>query len=287
MSPFDTFIQQAWNDHAADSAGVAARLSTEGWVQLSSAAELPALAHLAHHVLGQHLGHWDDGMAFQQRLAESPWCDDAGRAAVQRYLHSLALSAGRSDPRTGMNPADHVRVSALAAATLALHDTPRAAALLQQALAQADDPPLPDSDPAVRALAVAANNLAGTLEEQPERTADQRALMILAAQSARRLWARAGTWLETERAEYRLAMTWLQAGDATRARHHAQACLQIVQDHDAPPLEHFFAHEALALAERAAGRDAARALAQAQQAFDALSADDQAGCRETLGKLRA
>ena len=61
-----------------------------------------------------------------------------------------------------------------------------------------------------RALAITGNGLACTLEEKPDRTADERALMILAAQTARHHWAIAGTWLETERAEYRLANTWLQ-----------------------------------------------------------------------------
>ena len=125
------------------------------------------------------------------------------------------------------------------------------------------------------------------------------------SRTARRFWALAGTWLETERAEYRLAMTWLQAGDPALARHHAQQCLAIVQANGSVPLERFFASEALALAEAADGNAAghAAALAQAREAFAALGYTgvpvedlwaaaraaldeaDQSWCRASLDKL--
>ena len=74
-----------------------------------------------------------------------------------------------------------------------------------------------------RALAVAANNLASSLEERSTRSAGERELMILAAQTARHYWGRAGGWLETERAEYRLAMSWVQAGDPARRSNASSA----------------------------------------------------------------
>ena len=145
--------------------------------------------------------------------------------------------------------------------------------------------PLADDHPAVRALAVAGNNLAASLEERAERSAAERALMILAAQTGRRYWGRAGTWLEAERAELRLAMTWLAAGDPAQARQHALACLALVEAQPEPsPLERFFGHDALARAERAAGHadGHARSLAVMQDSFAQLGVDDQAACRATL-----
>lgn len=41
--------------------------------------------------------------------------------------------------------------------------------------------------------------------------------MLLAAQTARKFWEQAGTWLQVEKAEYRLSMTYLQAGDPGKA----------------------------------------------------------------------
>ena len=113
--------------------------------------------------------------------------------------------------------------------------------------------------------------------------------MIRAAQVARAQWQRAGTWLEVERAEYRLALCWLAAGDPALALQHARACDAIVRENGSLPLELFFAAEALCLPARALGDSAcdAAAVATARRAFDALPLDDQAWCRATLDRLNA
>jgi hypothetical protein len=76
---------------------------------------------------------------------------------------------------------------------------------------------------AQRALAAAGNNLAAGLEEKPDRDAAGTAGMVAAAQAGVECWRRAGTWLEHERAEYRLARSLLAAGQAADA---AMAALQ-------------------------------------------------------------
>ena len=287
---FDTFIGQGWDQHVKDCAGVAARLQTDGIALLSEAKQIVPLAHLAHHVMGDHLGRWQDALHFQQRLAALPLCQPGSTEALalRRFMASLQLASGAADERAELSPSDGVRVTAMAAASLAEQHTARALLLFQDALAQADRAALPDTDPCTRALAVSGNNLATTLEEKPQRNAEERSLMILAAQTARRYWAIAGGWLETERAEYRLAMTWLKAGDPALARQHALNCLHIVETNQAPALERFFALDALVQAERAAGNGTAQALAltQAESAFAALGEGDRGWCQPTLDKLR-
>lgn len=284
---FDDFLAAAWAEHADDPAAVAARLAAQAPGLLTQASQLPPLAALVHHVCGEHLGDWTQGLAQLQRLREHPaGAGDAdAAAAIARCRASLALCAGLADERAGMAVSDRVRVGALAAANLAGRDTSRASALLAEALAEGAG--LDAVDPAQRALAVTANNLACTLEEKAGRSAAERDLMIAAAQAARRHWALAGTWLETERAEYRLAMSWLQAGDAAQARRHAEACLAIVGANGNAPLERFFGHEALALAARGAGDSAAAddAVAAARAAFDEIDEGDRAWCRATLDRL--
>lgn len=285
---FTDFVTDAWDKHAAQPDWVAGRLAVEGLALVAEPAHVAPLAQLIHHVFGEHLGRWDDGLDALQALASHPVCvpGESGAQAVQRCQASLALCAGRPDTRSGMSPSDAIRVTALAAAALAEQQTPRAMQLLQDALARSDAAQLPPDDAAHRALAVAGNNLACTLEEKAERNSDEVALMVLAAQTGRRFWAIAGGWLETERAEYRLAMTWVQAGDLARARQHAQACLDIVQREAAPPLEHFFAWEALAVVARAAGStDAPSAVAQAHRAFARLDDGDRGWCQACLDKL--
>jgi hypothetical protein len=288
-SDFDTFLRQAWEEHVADAAGVAARLADAGLARVATATQAAALAHLAQHLWGEHLGLWDEGRAWLQRLGEHPACRGEALAAVRRARASLALSAGMGDERAAMPPSERIRVAALAAAQLAGRDTARAAALFQEALAEAEASALDAADPAHRALAVTGNSLACSLEEKAGRSAHERELMILAAQAARRHWALAGTWLETERAEYRLAMSWLQAGDSARVRPHAQECLAIVQAHGAPALERFYAWEAIGVVERAAGNPAghALALAGAREAHAALDEGDRGGCQTALDRLAA
>lgn len=285
---FDTFINQAWDDHAADPRAVAQRLPA-GIALVGDEAQLNQLMNLAQHVHGAHLGEWQAGIAFIERLATLPMFAAGGASglASARSVASLRLAEGAGVDLDSMSASDRIRAGAMAASHLAERDTTRAQHLLQDAIELAQSAGLPASDPMNRALAVTGNNLACALEEKAERSADERALMILAAQTARRYWALAGTWLETERAEYRLAMSWLQAGDPVRARAHAQACLAIVAAHDGAALERFFGSEALGLAERAAGNASghAQALARAREAFAELDPADQGWCAASLDKL--
>jgi len=283
---FDDWLNRAWDEHADDAAGVAARIAGEGLdAAAREPAQLAALARLAHHVFGEHLGRYDEGRALLARLAER----GAEPAALRALDASLELSAGTRDPRPALSPSDRVRAAALAAGNLQERDAARAARLLHEAIAEEESAGLADDDPAVRSLAANANNIACTLEEKPARTAAERELMILAARTARECWARAGTWLETERAEYRLAQTWLKAGDLVEARRHAQACLEIVQANGDVPLEAFFGWEALGLVERAAGNATGHreALARATAAFERLDEADRGWCRKSLEGLAA
>jgi hypothetical protein len=280
---FDNWLAQAWDAHVVDAAAVAADIDARGLALAGSDAHLAALAQLAHHVHGEHLGDWTRGQQVLWHVQAHAAAADAARGAVQRALASLALCAGEAQALDGLDASSRVRAAAMAAANLAARDTPRAQALFEQALAEAQA--LPDTDPCMRALAVTGNNLACTLEEKAGRSTDENALMILAAQTARRCWALAGTWLETERAEYRLAMTWLAAGDAAQALQHARACLDIVQAHDGPPLEQFFAWEALARS-ASSPTDHATARAAAEAAFGALAESDRAWCQSRMDALR-
>ena len=288
---FKTFMAQAWQDHADDAEGVALRL-VHGRELAAEESDIATLASLAQHVFGEHLGAWQRGMAFLEGFEALPGHSPDGTSGqtLRRCHASLALASGAAgDARAGLSVSDRIRVGAMAAACLAGRDTGRAMQLFQASLDAAQAAGLAATDPTLRALAVTGNSLACALEEQAERSADERALMILAAQAARHFWALAGTWLETERAEYRLAMTWLRAADAARARQHAQACLAIVDAEAGPALERFFAFEAIGCVEKEAGDSGAHAaaLARAREAFAALPESNQAWCGASLEKLAA
>lgn len=312
MTALDAFIDTCWDDHATDAAGVADRLHL-ALPLVADEGGATRLAMLVHHVCGEHLARWAQGLALLEQIDALPIEGDEGRRAVQRCRASLALCAvcgGYGDTRAALDASDACRVTAMAACSLAPHDAARASRLLEEAVAAAAV--LADSDPGVRAVAVFGNNTAGTLQELLQAaaaaadapapptptpsappsavTADaHRALMLRAAEIARSHWARAGTWREVERAEYRLALCALAAGDAPRALEHARSCEQIVREHGSEPLEVFFAAEAVVLAARALGETelVAPSLASAEAAFAALAPEDQGWCLPTLEKLRA
>lgn len=284
------FIDAAWTDHAADPAAAALRLP-RALDLVDDEQGLLEAARLAHHVWGEHLGNWADALKFMAALARGPGFDAQGESG--RLLHEfrvgLALAGGSGDARATLDPSGRVAVTARAAMLLAGHDAARSSELFDEALAGHEAAALPDADPATRALAVAGNNASGTLHDRADRGAEQTALMTRAAEIGRLFWARAGTWLQTERAEWQLARVRLAAGDAARARHHAQECLRIVDAQPQPqPFERFHGCEMLLKAARVMGdaAAAAQALEAAQAAFDALGADDQAACRATLHAMR-
>ncbi|MBK9606628.1 MAG: hypothetical protein IPO58_09540 [Betaproteobacteria bacterium] len=286
MSTLDAFLDQAWSDHAAQAAAVAERLP-EGLQLVADDDGVLRLAGLAHHVLGEHLGRWQEGLTFLAQLAERNVHGAGGAASLARCAASLRLCGGLADGRAAMTASDQCRVTAMAASNLAAFDTARSALLLEDALARAGD--LPDADPGVRALAANSNGIAATLQELAPLEPARRELMLRAARVARTQWERAGTWLEVERAEYRLALCWLAAGDPSTALQHGLRCDAIVRENGAQPLELFFAAEVLALPARALGDGACavKAVATARQAFAALDPDDQAWCRATLDKINA
>jgi hypothetical protein len=65
--------------------------------------------------------------------------------------------------------------------------------------------------------ATGGNNLAVSLEGRSPRSAYETQGMLMAAEGALQYWKQAGTWLEEERAEYRLARSRLQAGETAAA----------------------------------------------------------------------
>jgi hypothetical protein len=284
MNTLESFVDQAWKDHAEDSLLVSARLS-EGLPLVKTDDHVSRLAMLAHHVLGEHLRRWGDAIEYLNALGARGAHGEVGAAALARCQASLCLCRDATYELTALDESDRCRAYAMAACNLAAIDPARAATLLEVAMAAAST--LPDADPAVRSVAAFSNNIAGSLRELDPMSALHREFMLRAAQVARTYWERAGSWREVERAEYQLSLCWLAAGDAKQAMDHANACDAIVKKNGDEPLELFFAAETLALAARALGdvQVHSRAIAKAKAVFAALQPEDQEGCRTTLEKL--
>lgn len=285
---FSEFLNQAWQEHGNNPENVADRLNT-GLSLIETDEQIQSLANLITHVYGEHLGLWEKGIELLEQIRRIPTINMTGESGISlvRYITSLEICSGRQKSMDDFSKSDRVRVLAMAASALSTQKrSEEAEKLFREAL---DNLNLitDHSDPAFRALAICGNNLACNLEEKVIRSQIEADLMILAALASRKCWEIAGTWLEVERAEYRLSQTYLKANDLTKSLEHAQSCLEIATENQAPPLELFFGYETLALAEKARGNLLGFEIAvkRLKENFECLSSEDKVWCRDSLNGI--
>lgn len=286
---FDTFVDAAWNDHADHAEDVAQRLAGS-LALIEHAAQVAPYARLVTHVFGEHLAHWQRGADLLSAIAALPASAGAAeRAVLARSSATLRYAGGDPQALTALATEDRIVALAAAASAFAAHARFGDALAAYEAAVQQAASGLPAGSPAIRALAVGGNNLASALERKAARDTRETAGMLSAAEAGLEYWRQAGTWLEEERAQYRLARSRLAAGHAAAAADAAQACLDVCADHDAPPFERFFGHAVLAVAQHAAGRTdaAARARAAALEAYERVPEGDRPWCATELAELGA
>lgn len=284
---FDEFTKKCWAEHAEDSAGVANRLGAcLGLIEKSE--QLAPLAQLATHVFGEHLGEWPRGIEFLNQLKalskkQFGLENEPGIARSIAVIHYCQIDAAQGADKAllGFSASEQIRILATAAGALAAQkQIARGIEAFYKAVDTAGG--LAIGDPANRALAVSANNLACALEELSLRTAEETKLMILAAQVARKYWEIAGTWKEVFWAEYRLSRSFLKADLPLEAIKHAEECLSIAKEKEAGALELFYAFEAFALGQKADGKSGQTAVENAKAQFLLLDEADKGWCNESL-----
>lgn len=255
-TPLSEFVEAAWNEHADRPQAVADRLDS-ALPLVVAPDDAAAFARLATHVYGEHLGQWQRGVDALLALRARTAGPGAADLPIASGIATLRYAAGEPHALAGLGGEDQITALATAAAALAARGefTPALAAFAHAR--QIAEGGLPAGSPALRALAIGGNNLAAALEEHPGRTPVQTAGMVAAAEAGLKYWTLAGTWLETERAEYRLARSQLAAGDARAAIASAHRCIAVCDAHAAPAFESFFGHAVLAQAVRAAGDEPA------------------------------
>jgi tetratricopeptide (TPR) repeat protein len=287
---FDAFIETAWNDHGDRPQEVADRLA-RSFQMIETAEQIPPYARLLTHVFGEHLGQWDQGIAALESLRNVPAFDRSAAAtdALTRSIATLRYASGDTEALELLSRDDRVAVLATVSSALAGRQAFKQAIAAYSDALTLGQSGLPSGSPAIRALAIGGNNLAAALEEKKDRDASETAGMVVAAEGALKYWKQAGTWLEEERAEYRLARSLLKAGEPERAVQSARRCIEVCRANDAPAFEQFFGHAVLALAQRAAGGIAGfeASRAEARRLFDLVPADERQWCVSDLEELGA
>jgi len=270
------WLDAAWDCHDREARALADELMERARA-LPDDTEGSEAVRLARHVT---LGHLADPQALRVFLARLPRGQelDKMRVGAEWAIDALAGQAASPLPQA-------LRWGPLAdviAAEIELGRLAEGRARLFEAEAVATG----HEDVAVRrAYAAACNNLALTLRTGRRGDASRDALMIEIAQLSKRAWARAGTWMNVERADYQLAMCYAAIGQGEPALHHARECLRVCEAEGADAGERFFAHEALVHAHRVAGHAAGAAQHRARMATLLQEvADDgmRAFCRQAL-----
>ena len=285
---FATFIETAWTDHADHADEVATRLASSLEL-LQSSADIPPFARIVTHVYGEHLARWSAGVELLESLrGRSPWDNSEDAAgAVRRGVAVLRYAGGLGESLAQLSPPDRIAVLATASSALVgQRDFKRAIAAYEEALRLGAEG-LPAGSPALRALAIGGNNLAAGLEEKTDRDALDTKGMVAAAEGGLKYWRLAGTWIEEERAEYRLARSLLQAGNPAGAVSHAQRCAEVCTANNASPFERFFGYAVLAIAhKRNADEPAfARSREEALRFLGEVAPDEKQWCESDRKEL--
>jgi hypothetical protein len=284
---FATYINQAWTDHATQSEKVAKEFATAASL-VETNDQLAQLVGIVTHVMGEHLGRWDEGIKTLKALEKNSkfLTGTETEKTILRSIEVLKIGSGQGPDLNSFTISDRIRIMAVAASALSERDTARAIELFSKSL-DLSKTGLDRKDAANRALAVTGNNLACALEEKRNRSQGEIELMILASQTGRKYWELVGTWLEISRAEYRLAMTFLQANDLAKALQHAQTCVELCQENKAGDMDMFYSYEVLATVERARCNDVGfqKALDKAKHYFETLNPEDKTWCEASLKKL--
>lgn len=280
---FGDYLNEAWNLHQKSPEDVAANLNS-GLKLAQSASDITGLAHLATHVFAEHLGQYQKGLVFISSLNDQSLNDDNSKAALNRFESVLKICENSNFDISYLSESDKCRVLALAASAFTgTKNISQASAFFEQAEVMAAK--LATTDAAVRSMAITGNNLACALEEKNTLSDDEKKLMLKAAHAGLHYWKLAGTWLETERAEYRLSQSYFRLRDLISSIKHANQCLTICEENKAGALEFFFAYEALVKIELEMSQPL-RSLEKMKHYFSLLSEGDQQWCGPILNQIQ-
>lgn len=284
---FSDYLNQAWKEHGDQPQKVADNYNT-GISLMTEETEIASMAQLVLHVSMEHLSSPKQAKTAIRSLKDLTVYDENGKSG-QSLKRSDAiidcLESGNED-FSEFSEADQVRIHCLVASlTLGMGQSEKSQSHLEKSLAIYETEN--DLGEAIKSLAITGNNMACTLEEMNERDATEDSLMELAALTGRQFWEKCGSWVEVERAEYRLAKTYIQLKNSIKAFEHAQNCVAICKENKADDLEMAFAYECLASIEEHKDNEFGKkqAVEMLQKHFSQVSSEDQEWSRPMLGKF--
>jgi hypothetical protein len=244
MIALETLLTDGFGYHDTQSARYAAELEAAA-AQVVPDEHLARFLKVSTHTLGEHLGDWPRAVS----LADAVLAGRTPRAATAAaWMHQSVARMLAGDPvgaagaelaflrgsGADVRPALIEARFALVAALVGAKRTAEATGLYADALALARQ--AGDAAPA-RAIAVASNNLAYDLVEAPRRSAEEDALMRLAADASHEFWLRCGSWRNEQAGHGLMARVALLLGEPDAAIAHVARGLSVIAANGPAPVE--------------------------------------------------
>jgi hypothetical protein len=279
----ETLLSDGWHYHDTEAERLSRELETAAEAGVAPALLAP-FVDLTSHTIGEHLGDWPRALALGKRVlqghAPAPETAKAWKALYVAAVLAADLISAAEFELSCLKVVDDAVATLLdirfmlVNALVGAKRTDDGARLYRSALDVAGrikGPPYLD-----RGIAVASNNLGWTLCEMPSRTADEDALMQLAADTSHTFWGRCGTWINEERALYLKAVVAHATGQAQTALTLADTALGVIAANGERPLDAARLHLARAASLSALGDMAGGvgALADADAAAGKLMSND-------------
>jgi hypothetical protein len=256
----DELIGSGWERHATVPHEVAAELE-KNVALVEEPAKASAFLGLANHTIGEHLADWHraEALASQVVATQPHTAAMTGAWTALAVAHFMvgnwpaALAMQALILRLGQESAVVVQIklgAQVAKAVLGAKRYAEGMALYQATvdLARANGETASD-----RTVAIVSNNLASELLELVERTSQEQDLMLNAAQISAEFWGRCGTWVNTERGLFLLALVHNAAAQPDIARSYGERALETIACNGEEKVDEAFIRLALADSFRLAG----------------------------------
>lgn len=225
---FQDYITESWKIHGKETETVYNSLSTAS-EKMTTNEDIVPLARLITHICGDHFLHlWQNGVELLMQLKSHPFYKPGtdSEAAINRSIAILKLSAGQNTDTASFSVSDQTRIYAQAAGILIEHKNFELGQMyfqksvqLATGLDQSNK-----SEPAFRAIGITTNNVTCILEEKLDRTESEKNFMIQTSLANLKYWTLSGGNDDINMAEYRLANTFIQAGQIETALEYAKKC---------------------------------------------------------------
>jgi hypothetical protein len=241
----DKLLNDGWSYHDSESGHLAGELEAAALDGVAPLQLAPFL-HLSTHTIGEHLGDWPRALALGKRVLDGQTPDGAtakawGRLQVAALLAGDVIEAAELELSYLKAAGDDFGAALLdmrlmlVNALVGCKRVGEGAGLYRGALdliRRIGPSALLD-----RTLAVASNNIGWELYEMSSRTADDDALMTLAADTSHEFWLKCGDWINEERGLYLKALVANVTGRPDMALTHADAALAIIDANGERPLD--------------------------------------------------